>query len=71
MSGDDIAAAMRAQFGLNPTELPQQQSTIGTNSAAGTAAVPAIDIDPSIRAAVGQHVMIGAFVEAWDKLSGR
>jgi len=73
ISGNDIAAAMHAQFGLDPstTQLPQQQSTFGTYLATGTAAVPTMDVDPSIRAAAGRHPMIGAFVEALDKLCGR
>ena len=63
---------MRAQFGLDPlptTYVWQQQSTFGTYLATSTAAVPAIDVDPSLRAVAGQDPMIGAFVEAWDKLS--
>ena len=74
ISGNDIAAAMRAQFGLNPSstiQLSQQQSAFRTYPGTSTAAVPAIDVDPSVRAAAGQHPMIGAFVEAWDKLSAR
>ena len=72
-SGNDIAAAMHAQFGLNPstTQLPQQQSTFGTYLVTSTAAVPGFDVDPSIRAAAGRHPMIGAFVEALDTLCGR
>lgn len=74
ISGNDIAAAMRAQFGLNPSstiQLSQQQSTFGKYPGTSTAAVPAIDVDPSIRAAAGRHPMIGAFVEALDELSAR
>lgn len=75
ISGNDIAAAMHAQFGLDPstTQLPQPQSTFGTYLATGTVAVavPTMDVDPTIRAAAGRHPMIGAFVEALDKLCGR
>jgi len=73
ISGNDIVAAMHEQFGLDPStiQLPQQQSTFGTYLATSTAAGFTMDVDPSIRAAAGRHPMIGAFVEALDKLCGR
>ena len=73
VSGDDMSAAIYGQFGLSPPSQQQLPRQPATNSfqPTGRPAAPPIDVDPSFRAAKDRHIMVGAFVDALDTVSGR
>ncbi|KAF1849744.1 uncharacterized protein K460DRAFT_360596 [Cucurbitaria berberidis CBS 394.84] len=72
-TGDDISAAMHAQFGQVPPSQPQlpRQPATTPFQPTGRPAAPPIELDPCFRAAKDRHIMIGAFVDASDAISGR
>ena len=61
----------RQSAGVRNTSSQQDQSSRAQSGSSLRPAAPPIDVDPSFRIAKDRHIMVGAFVDALDTISGR